>query len=268
MNISSINHKETLRFDHLYDKTPSGEDFFFHFHNDYEFLYFIGGNANFVIENKVYSLKKNDFLVIRPAQRHKLCLLSPIPYERCVFNFKKSNLSSDEISFLKNAGSVYHIEKDSVTAKVLEVLTAAGKFYSAEDFEKLKLMSLHSIITDIKYLTKSKEYTLKSSLIDKMTEYIDNHIGSPLTSLILAEAFFISRSSVDREFQSELHTSCQQYIIRRRIIYAQSLIMLGIPATKVAEMCSYVNYTTFYRQYKSVLGVPPIQDKLDTATKK
>lgn len=92
MKAASVIHKESTRFAHLHDHKPGGEDFFFHSHNDYEFLYFIGGNADFVIENKIYSLNKNDLLVILPTQRHKLCILSSTPYERCVFNFKKNNL--------------------------------------------------------------------------------------------------------------------------------------------------------------------------------
>ena len=263
MEVKPVNHKESMRFAHLFDKKPRGEDFFFHFHNDFEFLFFIDGNADFAIENKVYSLKKNDLLVIRPAQRHKLCMLSTVPYERYVFNFKKNSLAADEIDFLETANPVYHIGKNSVIGNLFENLTIAQNIYENEDFERLKLISLHSMITDMKYLPKSNEFVLESSLIGKIIEYINDHIEEPLTAQILADKFFLSRSSVDRECQKELNISCKQYINKKKIMYAQSLIMRGVPAAKAAETCAYENYTTFYRQYKAILGIYPLRDRLD-----
>lgn len=265
MEVTSINHKESMRFGHLYDRKPWGEDFFFHFHNDYEFLFFIGRNADFAIENKVYSLKKNDLLVVRPTQRHKLCILSTIPYERYVFNFKKNNLDADEISFLESANPVYHIGKTSIIKNLFENLTNAYSVYDNDDFERLKQTSLHSMILDMKYLPKSNEFVVEPSLIGKMIEYIDEHLEEPITAQVLADAFFISRSSVDREFQTELHISCKQYINKKKIMYAQSLIMRGVPVAKTAEICAYDNYTTFYRQYKAILGIYPLQDRLGDA---
>ena len=267
MDVMSINHNEPMRFGHLYDRKPWGEDFFFHFHNDYEFLFFIGGNASFAIENKVYSLKKNDLLVIRPTQSHKLCILSTVPYERYVFNFKKNNLNADEISFLESANPVYHIGKTSIIKNLFENLANAYSVYDKEDFEKLKQTSLHSMILDMKYLPKSNEFVVEMSLIGKMVEYIDEHLEEPITAQVLADAFFISRSSVDREFQTELNISCKQYINKKKIMYAQSLIMRGVPVAKTAEILAYDNYTTFYRQYKAVFGVYPLHDRLGNKKK-
>lgn len=262
MKATSVIHKESTRFAHLHDHKPGGEDFFFHSHNDYEFLYFIGGNADFVIENKIYSLNKNDLLVILPTQQHKLCILSSTPYERCVFNFKKNNLRADEIAFLETAAPVYHIAKTSIIKSLFDGLTNMSSIYSKEDFEKFKRMSLHLMITDMKYLPKSNEFSVEHSSIAKMIEYINDHIEEPVSAEMLADNFFISRSAVDREFRKELNISCKQYINKKKIIYAQSLIMRGVSITKAAEICGYENYTTFYRQYKSVLGIYPLQDRL------
>ncbi len=261
MQVTPVNHKESLRFAHIYDRKPWNEEFFFHIHNDYEFLFFLSGNADFTIDDKIYSLKKDDLLVIRPTQRHKLCLISTVPYERYVFNFKKNNLDADEIAFLETADPVYHIGKTSIIKNLFENLTNARGVYEKDDFEQLKQITLHSMITDMKYLPKSKEFILEPSSIGRMIEYIDEHIEEPISAQVLADRFFISRSSVDREFQKELNISCKQYINKKKIMYAQSLIMSGVPVAKTAEKCSYVNYTTFYRQYKAILGIYPLQDR-------
>ncbi len=262
MEIINSDHKESLRFDYMQDDAPEVKDFFMHLHNDYEFLLFISGNADFTIGNKVRNLVKNDLLLIRPAQYHKLCLLSSIPYKRYVFNFKKNNLTENEISVLED-NSVYHVEDNGLIKNMFENLKNARPIYTEEDFENLKRATLHLTIAHLKYLPKSEEFVLTHSVIDQMLSYIDEHLEEQLSSQILAKKFFMSRSSVEHKFMQELKISCKQYINKKKILHAQSMIMDGVPVTKAAELCGYESYSTFYRQYLTVTGSYPLQDRPD-----
>ena len=257
-------HEELTRFDYLYEKSPVPADFFCHFHNEYELLLFHSGNASFNIDNKVFQLRKNDLLIIHPAQYHKLCVLSSMPYARCVFNFQRRVLSAEEIETLKNADPVYHIERDSLIANAFATLKSCEPIYSAEDFEHLKELSLRSILMNLKYLPKTKEdFHQPHTRMDEMIDFINEHIEDPLNAQILADNFFISKSSVDRAFVEKIQISCKRYINKKKILHAQTLISEGVPALKAAERCSYESYATFFRQYKMILGIPPIQDKFD-----
>ena len=255
-------HEELTRYDYLYEKSPVPADYFCHFHNEYELLLFHSGNASFNIDNKVFQLRKNDLLIIHPAQYHKLCVLSSMPYARCVFNFQKRVLSAEEIETLKNAAPVYHIENDSLIANTFATLKNCETLYSADDFERLKELSLRSILINLKYLPKSADIERRQhTRMDEIIDFINEHIEEPLNAQILADNFFISKSSVDRAFMENLKISCKKYINKKKILHAQTLISEGIPALKAAELCSYENYATFFRQYKAFLGTSPIQDK-------
>lgn len=257
-------HDELFRYDYLYEKTPVFADFFSHFHNEYELLFFQSGNATFNIDNKVFSLRKNDLLIIQPAQYHKLCILSPTPYSRHVFNFQRRVLSAKELALLQNADPVYHIENNGVIANAFATLKSCEPVYSTEDFEQLKKLTLRSILMQLSYLPKTKEnLSQERTLMDDMLDFINEHIEEPLSAQILADNFFISKSSVDRAFVGNMQISCKRYINKKKILHAQTLISEGSPALKVAERCAYENYTTFFRQYKTILGIPPIQDKHD-----
>ena len=255
-------HDELIRYDYLYEKSPEATNFFCHFHNEYELLLFHSGNASFSIDNHVFPLRKNDLLIIHPAQYHKLCVLSSMPYERCVFNFQKRVLSAEEIDVLKNVPPLHHIEKDSVIFNVFSALKHCQNIYSPQDFETLKDQALHCILTNLKYLPATSEsFQPRHTRMDELIDFINEHIEEPLTSQILAENFFISRSSVDRMFVENLNISCKKYINKKKILHAQTLISEGVPALKAAEMCAYENYATFFRQYKNILDISPIKDK-------
>lgn len=255
-------HDDLFRFDYTCEKNPVETNYFAHFHNEYELLLFHTGNANFNIDNKVFQLRKNDLLIIHPAQYHKLCLLSPVPYARFVFSFQKRVLSPEEIETLKNAAPVYHIETTSLIANAFSTLKECAHTYPTEDFERLKELTLRSILIHLKYLPKSKEFfNQQHTRMDDIIDFINEHIEEPLNAKILADNFFISKSSVDRIFVEKLQISCKKYINKKKILHAQTLISEGMPALKAAERCSYENYATFFRQYKTILGVPPIQDK-------
>lgn len=257
-------HDELFRYDYLYEKVPISNDFFCHFHNEYELLLFYNGNASFNIDNQVFELRKNDLLIIHPAQYHKLCLLSSIPYERSVFNFQRRVLSSEEMEILKNAHPIYHIEKGSVLHNLFENLKNCEKLYTEKDFDRLKEESLHSIIVNIKYLPKTPEiFHQNHTILDDVIDFINEHIQDPLNAQLLAERFFVSKSYIDQIFIKHLKISCKRYINKKKILYAQNLISTGVVAVKAAEICGYTSYATFYRQYKMILGISPIQDKVD-----
>lgn len=255
-------HDESFRYDYLYEKSPLPTNFFCHFHNEYELLLFHSGNASFNIDNKVFQLRKNDLLIVHPAQYHKLCILSSVPYERYVFSFQKRVLTTEEIETLKNAAPIYHIENNSLIANAFTMLNACESLYSTEDFEQLKELTLRSILTHLKYLPKTKDLLHQQhTLMDDIIDFINEHIEEPLNAKILADNFFISKSTVERIFVQKMQISCKRYINKKKILHAQTLISEGIPALRAAERCSYDNYATFFRQYKEILGTTPIQDK-------
>ena len=65
-----------LLFAHSNDANPVQSTFRQHMHNEYEMLYFIAGDADYVVGSSVYHLRPNDLLFIRPATYHYLKLLS------------------------------------------------------------------------------------------------------------------------------------------------------------------------------------------------
>ena len=63
---------------------PTNAYFQLHNHNDYEILFFLEGDAKYVVEDKMYTLEPGDLIIIRKHEFHRIYHNSPTPYRRAV----------------------------------------------------------------------------------------------------------------------------------------------------------------------------------------
>jgi len=244
-------------------EVPKSKDLYnSHVHNNYELLFFYDGDADFVVGGSIYHLQKNDLLLIKPAVFHHIRLLSSRPYKRIVFNFNETVLLSELVPFVKEADSIFRIEADSPIKRIMDNLRDCVSTFSEEEFEYMRTTSLNQLLLHLKYFSSHtvKEKIASDSILEQILLFIDENPTLPLTIAFLAEKFNLSQSWIAHSFKKALGVSPSQYINRKKITYAQSLVSMGIPPVQVAETCGYINYTTFYRQYKKYLGVSPAQD--------
>lgn len=79
-----------ILYKHTITYAPTQSSFYKHGHNEYEILYFIRGNADYLIEDNIFTLNPGDLMLIKPKNYHMLMLKSSMPYERVNIAFKES----------------------------------------------------------------------------------------------------------------------------------------------------------------------------------
>ena len=248
---------------HICTKAPQSTDFYTsHIHTTYELLFFYDGDADFIVGGAIYHLQKNDLLLVKPNVYHHLRILSSRQYERIVLSFQESDVMESLIPTLLDAKSFYHIEQSSPIRRIFDNLRDSANVFTKEEFAGLARDSLNHIFLHLKYFTSHvvKERITSNSSLETILLYVDENPALPLTISDLSMKFNLSESWIAHSFKKALGVSPSQYINRKKILYAQSLINMGVSPVQVAEMCGYVNYTTFYRQYKKYLGVSPAHD--------
>ena len=258
-----ITLKNDVSFSYQSMEKPQPNDFIStHLHNSYELLFFYGGDADYSIAGSIYHLNKNDLLLIKPSTFHNLILLSSHPYERIVCNFSEAVLPPELLDHFKSLGEFYHVEKDSPLEYLLNSLKSSAPILDEEELLSFVRATIPLIVLHLKHIGKQtvKEKLPIHSTIQKILFYIDENPMQPLSLNSLSQTFYLSESHIAHLFKQHLNTSAAQYINRKKILYAQSLIHSGIMPAQVAEMCSYESYATFYRQYKKHLGVSPMYD--------
>lgn len=254
-----------LNYEYLSLPAPSKDRFVKHLHNEYEMLYFINGDADYMIGATVYHLKKNDLLIIKPAEYHYLKLLSSLPYERHVINFSEKAIPKEVLPFMNKIHSIYSVPQGSTIDKIFEEIK--NMLENNCDQTKLTTQINYSFKLILVYLNNltniSKVKPLSTNaLLSDILKYIDKNPESEISSDLLSKKFFVSPSWITHTFRKMLGISLKQYVNHKKILYAQQLISKGAKPTKVAKICSFDNYSTFYRLYKKYAGNIPLSDKV------
>ena len=88
--------------------------------------------------------------------------------------------------------------------------------------------------------------------------YIDEHFGEPVTLQSISEALSISSYYLSHIFKRMSGYSPFQYLIRRRIGEAQTLlIMTNLPIIRIVEMVGYETQSYFNFHFTKYIGMPP-----------
>lgn len=258
-----------MNYDYLLDNDPTSQErkneYYLHMHNDYEILFFFGGNADYVIENKLYHLKKNTLMFIKPMVYHGLNVLSNAPYERAVFNFSQLAVPYFLQSHISGLKSQYTIKENSPIYSLFAALREYKHIFEPKEFEQLKKSSLLNLLSMLHYASAAdieQPEPVNNGVLDRIIEYINANPDQNLNTQVLSDLFFVSKSWIDHAFKKQLKTSPKNYINHKKVLYAQSLILDGKSIAEIVETCNYENYSTFYRQYKFFLKHEPAYDKL------
>lgn len=233
-----------------------------HLHNHYELLYFLDGNVEYTIRSNTYLLEKGNLLLITPRSFHSAKLLSMHKYERIIFNFYEEAIPAEVAEFYRTAPSIFSIPEEHPISALLRVYADSAKILSPQEFKLLSIHTLQSILLLLKYFQPDSKIApiQKNKKLRPILHYINENPYEKHTAQSLSKRFFVSTSWLAHTFHDELGVGLMQFTIKNRILYAQTQISAGKLPSNVAIECGYENYSTFFLQYKKVLGHSPIKD--------
>lgn len=92
----------------------------------------------------------------------------------------------------------------------------------------------------------------------RIKKYIDQHYVEPITLQSMGEALHISPYYLSHVFKQMSGYSPVQYLLRRRIGEAQTLLITtDLSITRIAEMVGYDTQSYFNLQFTKNVGMPP-----------
>lgn len=223
----------------------------------YYFYYVINGACFITLEDKIFTLTKNDLLVLKKGVNVKLTS--------------------------RNA-SVYIVEFDGKLAKdyIDEIIDNNEKGVSIIDFSnivmffvRLKELSLYEVENDV-YISLNLEailveiYTKKFYYNDtdnpqnyailKALFYIEQNVDKKITLEDLCEYVGYSIYHFSRLFKKEVGMPPYEYIIKFRLDLAKHLLITTNKTVKdIAKQCGYSSEINFYNIFKKYENISPKQ---------
>ncbi len=258
-----------VNIEHFVDEKPTTRKFIMHVHNVNEILFFISGDATYMVEGSEYKLLPGCVMFMRTGEAHVLKIKSSVPYERIVLQFADDFFAEAdpkgkmlEILKEKPLGFYNFFEPDSDFRTYM--YNACKKTFeddiSNEINLKANLTAILSLLTE-KYIKKKKvKQDSNKNYIRTIIEYINGNLFSDITLDSICNTFFVNKSQLNRHFKEITGSTVWEYVIIKRLVAARRLIKDGVKAGIAAEMSGFGDYSNFYRAYVTHFGVSP---KLD-----
>lgn len=243
-----------------------------HCHTGFELLYVRKGRGKYVVEGAEYPLRPHTMMLIRPHEYHYVCPDKDSVYERFVINFGSAELPRSvlELPVLRDNSDARHgvffseeaisplIEQEFISSD--EIYNLIGEHKKSADSQKTVIITLLSrVLLLLSLSSPSDEIHYEENVITRITEYLDSHATEPLSLDKLSQQFFISKYYLCHAFRHQNGISILAYLTAKRIVLAQQLLKDGKPATEVAQLTGFQNYSSFYRAYLKQTGHAPTE---------
>lgn len=244
---------------HKLIEKPNKSVYFNHIHNHCEILLFISGEAEYVIDGKVFKPTPYDILFIPATTYHYLIPTNTVPYENYVIGIKPENIESVHYNKLFSPPLMLSIKNDSELKGFFSRLDFYAENYSKKDFDNSVLSLINELLIYVSYNKDSLDSANSGSLthIEDIIKYITENIEKPLNADIIANRFSLSKSYVQNLFSQSMHIGIKAYIMQKKIYSAHNDLLKGLTPVEVCEKYAFGDYSSFYRLYKKTFLVSP-----------
>ncbi len=261
-----------------YEKSvASPEDFPMHLNSMCEIYVYVGGGADYVVEDRCYPLAPYDVLLLNPYEPHRVLLHGKALYERFYFLFPLGCfdfMPEDPLSRLITETPRRHNLISLADGKKQELADALAPFRCpdlradpagitiayASLLRLLGLLCAH-VLTVSDESPLIPQGTAQSAslppILNDVMRYVDGNLRRPLTVEEIAAATHISPPYLSRLFSTTIGVGLKKYILIRRVGLAKRMLDEGSTVTETCFSCGWSDTSYFIRVFKAYTGVTP-----------
>ena len=235
-----------------------------HFHTSCEMLLVVKGDVHYNIDGNSYVLQPYDILLIPPTTYHFLIPKSNTEYENYTVNLRM-DLGDERMKKLFSPPYIINIAGDSILRRMFSLVDFYYETFTKEDLGEALEHLISEIIMCLSY--KSKEEPDRSravesnTLIAEITSYIAKNLDRELNAEVISKHMNFSRSYVQNQFSKVMGIGLKQYINQKKIYASHADIQNGLSPNQAAQKYRFEDYSSFFRQYKKILGISPKDGK-------
>lgn len=262
--------KNNFLYTHYGFDKPATLNFKMHTHTGYEIYIFVKGNAEYVINNKIFPLKPYDILITKNDELHQVKHFSANnPYERICIELNDDFLREYDCMPYRVILSERKSDTDNIISpnysgkiKLTDCLHRIEKYMKElndfnETIVKCSIIELLHIINTL----KSDEVKVKrNDDIQTIMEYIDDNLTENIKLDDIANHMFMSKYHICRIFKEYTGITVNKYITNKKIKLVQNLYAGGMSLSSASSHAGFSNYSAFYKSYMKETGKSPKTD--------
>ena len=222
-------------------------------------MYFVRGNADYMVEHRLYNIKPGSLLIAKPGEYHNIVFRSDEPYERYVLRFPSVSVYPYVRRQLEKTNTVYYIEgtmlADAFTNMDKHIMSVQKDLRVALCYGVLNVITAHLISSPD--LIRHADYVNEEA--HTVVKFIEENLPEIHSAEEIARALHMSKSALYKVFTRQFKTPIMTYVRTQKCMLARDLIHDGMSATEAAEKLGFAHYSSFYRDYIQVFGSPPTE---------
>ena len=268
--------QEMLRNDfeifHYFDSASC--DVALHSHPFYEIYCLLDGRMDYIVSGRSYTLLPGTLLLIAPGEMHRPDIRAKDQtFDRVVFWMSEQffhSLSTELprlVQTISGAARSWNLlSPDPSTYQVLRGLLFS-LLYEKELSDANSMFMSRLIVTQLlvhlsRFLSKSPmaapaKQEIRYTATMKIYDFINAHFREEIGVAALAERFYMDKNTLNRQFKHYVGLTPGEYIRRRRLENAHTLISRGIGAQTAGYQSGFGDYSAFYRAFRQEYGISP-----------
>ena len=238
-----------------------------HAHEDFvEIILICSGSSEYLIHDKKYFIRPGDLLVYNAGVVHDEISGPDIEIGSYCVAIGGLHMPGLKPNMLipADAGYVFPTGRSFGDLRILFEMMFRNLASGEPRAEAFCSSLMHALLVKVLAVTEGADAADEKPVEEppilgrRIKEYIDRHYMEPITLQSMGEALHISPYYLSHVFKQMSGYSPVQYLLRRRIGEAQTLLITtDLPVTRIAAQVGYDNPSHFNAQFSKAVGMPP-----------
>ncbi len=257
----------------FHNRDTQRRSFELHYHDFHKLLFFLGGNASYVVEGRRYGLEPGDIILVRAGELHKPVIHGDTPYERMIAYLspayfakyrcgeydlyscfqKTAERQSNLLRFPKDQAWELDHALRSLTASVSSGEYAQSLYQEAKLLECLILLNRACLEAQTAYAKPASGNVTVLAVLN----HINDHLTHDMDIDSVAGEMHLSRSYLMHLFKKETGCTIGQYITDKRLFIARRYLSEGMSVTEACYRSGFRNYASFHHAFSKKYGALP-----------
>lgn len=246
----------------------------FHYHDYYELSIVLDcRNVVYLCGQTEYAITAGDIILCNVFEPHYYKEVGPHAHcERFNLGIEFTKLlefSAKDINlpllFQKHNSSypILHLEFNALL-KYYELISMFKKYRLKHSNEIMKRSTIELLLAytyedAYDYLQKDIHDMDNIQVVTKIVEYIHQHLNENISLSRLAKETSYSVSYICAVFKNVMNKTINNYIKEKRLDLAIQYLKTEASIAEAAEKAGFNNYSYFYKAFKSVYGISPVE---------
>lgn len=271
-NVSQVNTMVSSQYEvfHVRDVVDQQKTLY-HYHDFYEIHATLEGVGTFYLDGKEFDIGPGTVSLICYNDLHRIIKQNTNYFER-VYIFLTPDFLRNSSTKWTNLEACFEspggkrsrmLKTDPVQLKeqlaFIDEQPDPEKFGSDIDYQQqiIKYMMFLNQLAQSEENESTPKLVIENERVERMIQYITEHISNPLTLDEMEQHFFVSKYYITREFKKYTGLTFHQYVMKKKLLYAKQLLREYENSSEIYGRCGFTSYSHFLKAFKKEFQMTP-----------